>query len=179
MRLLVTAVLAATAFAVPATASHPAPVCNLVVDPVGDVQPYDAALDIVSADVASGVNTVVGVVRLRSTASGLTLSASGARWDFRFAVDGAAYTFQARRDALGGYTATVLRNGTAAGPVALVVTGTEIRWTVPRGLILSGSGAVFAGLGAATYATPLDLTEDVTFSAATYTDGTPSCVKAA
>jgi hypothetical protein len=182
------ATFAATAVAVvalPGTAgaSHPRPVCNLIVDPIGDAED---AVDVVSGDVASGATTVVGALRLRTLTPNDPTTLTGTRWDLAFTAGAARYTFSLRRDALGAITSTFTRRPvfgavtTIAAPYTLL--GSTVRWTVARtdvpDLPAAPAYDPLSDLVATTYATPLDLTADVAFATQPYLDGWPSCLKA-
>src|SRR5687767_10137621 len=70
----------------------PKPVCNLLVDAVGDARLVVIdmpGLDIVSADVASGPSTVVTVIRVRSL--GGTEMTTGGTWEFTWKFGTASY----------------------------------------------------------------------------------------
>ena len=190
---LAVALAALTAAAVPADAKPkpppPKPVCNLLVDPAGDTSPSSPQLDILSADVASGLQTVVGVLRLKSLGVSDPVVALGARWELSFSTTGARYTFAAERNAAQVMTATFTREGdglTTVYPATVFMdtTTSQVRWMVPRKLVRelpsSPAGDVaLAKLAATTYALPTDHVVDTAFSSAVYLDGTPSCVKAA
>jgi hypothetical protein len=187
-RLAVTALAAGGVVVVgaaPASAAKSPPSCRLLVDPVGDVSPsYSAVVDVVSADVASGDTTVVGVLRVRDLRASDTATASGARWDLGFDVNGTRYTYGLRRDAQGFYTATFSRGPVVvAGPMKFVLGTDSITWTVPRSAVkdlpAKPHGDLLSGLGAETYASAADVAADRATSKATYTDGAPSCVPAA
>ena len=164
----------------------PPPACTLLVDPTGDVAAptYAGDVDILSGDVASGQSTVVGVLRVRDFGTSYPATASGARWDLGFDVNGTRYTFGLRRDAQGFY-ATTFSRGTlvVTGAVQVLVGNASITWTVPRSAVpdlpATPAGDVLSGLGAETYASAAGIAADRATSNARYADGAPSCVHVA
>lgn len=193
-RLVTVAALAAAAVTtLPASASKPVqkPVCNLLLDAIGDATtpplPSDPALDILSGDIASGATTVVGVLRVKDLPAGTSLAATGSRWDLGFSVGGARYTYSFSTDVLGRSTATLTRTGgtvvkTIPVSAAANFATNEIAWSVPRSAVVElpavPAGDPITGINAATYDSPVARTVDVATSKAVYADGAPSCVKA-
>lgn len=158
----------------------PPPVCNLLVDPVGDGGGVlkSKALDFTGADVATGKKTVVGVIRVVSTATAndpdLLL---GASWTLNFSVKGVKYSFTRTRAA---GTAARYTYGFSNGTTPTVVESpTEIRFTVPRSTVpelkkanmvldtIAVTSQIFTN-GGESGTTPR-----------TYRDLTPSCLKPA
>lgn len=190
----------------PAAAAKAKPVCQLVTDATGDATladgtPNRAALDIVSADVATGARNLVGVVRLASVATDPTLAtgvtyrlswtAGGVPQEFRLAVfsDGTRVVLF-DPNAVGGQT------GDEIDAKAVVDSATSsITWTLPRkaNKVLAKKGTKFSGLSVSANApfnlktpsaSPVTFTGQMSFlpgdtasSGKTYTDLAPSCVK--
>lgn len=200
------AVLAAAGLPAVASAAPAKAACQLLVDAAGDgttsgVVPHRDALDILSADVASGPRNLVGALRLASTASDPTLThgvtyslswtAGGTTQLLSYAVfqDG---TTSARFDP----RAVVGDNGPTHTVKVVVDPATStITWTVPRKLnpVLAKRGAKFTQLAAASdpkvnlrtpAASPVQFNGESTLASAddasggkAYTDFAPSCVK--
>lgn len=138
---LVAAVLAATVLAVPAVAApRKAPACRLLADARGDghdravEQIASPALDILSADIATGRSTVVAVLRLASVEIGSDVATvEGARWALGVRSAGIPYAFEYRRSRLGD-TYEVTHNGDPVSGVTAVVDtkAATVTWTVGR-----------------------------------------------
>lgn len=122
------------AFAVKKTPPPP-PLCNLLVDPKGDGGGtlHSPALDFTGADVATGKKTVVGVIRVVSTATANDPDvALGATWNLNFSVKGKGYTFQRRRIAGAAAQYQYTLEGAA---VPATETATEIRFVAQRSAV--------------------------------------------
>lgn len=139
---LVLAVATSTvAVAAPKAASKTAPLCKLVVDPPNDLlsgafldprlapvgRPYDPALDILSADVASDANTLTGVIRVAKLTVGDPLAPTGRIYRLEWKV---------RSTGQGGYlvaqitpTGNLFQLGSGTGVVDTVKN--EVRISVP------------------------------------------------
>ncbi len=145
----------ATAYA----AKKPTPMCKMITDPDNDggmkpagfIVKSDAA-EITGGDVASGKKTVVGLLRVKSTSiSGDTWGNLGVTVNLSFVVQGATYTFSR---SYSGSSVTNRFKGAAGWtdlPASQVkVTGTEIRWTVPRSAVpgLKKPRQTFSGISA-------------------------------
>lgn len=166
----------------------PKPTCNLVVDPAGDALFQSSQLDILSGDVASSLERVAAVLRLKSLDGQEPATALGARWDFSFQIIPGVgrYTLSARREASGATTATLTRDGGTALPVQVTLdpSRSQVFWSAARSNFKELhpeviSKAYFFGFSARTYAGPLDLEADVAVtSTGKYIDGYPSCLKA-
>jgi hypothetical protein len=191
--------LVALAALVVATAPAHATACPLLTDAAGDVMPggvqppvpvgagLSHGLDIVSADVASGATTVVGVLRVRSLELD-PFTYGFAHWNLMWQVGGTRYAVDARRamDTSGAFLGAFHRSNALPVPVAVAVdpaAGT-FTWTVPRSWLpeLAAPGATFDGLHART-GEPLTFLTDVAGTpfdpVPMYVDGTPGCVSAA
>lgn len=183
------------------------PACQLVVDAAGDATSFGAvpsrdAIDILSADVASGARNLVGVVRLASAASDPTM-APGATYRLGWTVGGIAQEFALVRYSDGGSVVTFDPNTGALNDEisakALVDSASSsITWTLSRKANpqLAKQGAKLGALyvvadAAANLAIPrpnpavpsvtiganIGGGGDEASSGKTYTDRAPSCVK--
>lgn len=166
----------------PSYTHPPKPVCNLVVDALGDVQMNVAALDIVSGDVASGSGYVAAELRLRGSSD---VPPDGATWTFGWRLGAHTYSFEATRSATQDTVARLVvtdDGGTSTtAPATAVFEGPRIHWTTPRANVPDlATATTFTGLRATTArgTAPATTTADQATSNATYTDQYPSCVKA-
>ena len=89
LALAVTGVTAFGASAAPASK----PVCNLLIDPTGDVTVPSANLDIVSADIASDARRLTAVIRVSKLATSDGTAPTGVAYSFRFKLPGSAVQF--------------------------------------------------------------------------------------
>jgi hypothetical protein len=124
-----TLIIVATA-SVAGAASRPAkvpPVCNLIVDPAGNVKSGDQSLDIVSADIAADVNNVTVVFRVAklTPVTADVMSPTGRYYAFAWSYEGQGGRI-AVQDAP---TGTSWSGG--AGRGVLDYAKNEIRMTVP------------------------------------------------
>jgi hypothetical protein len=166
-------------------------VCNLLVDGANDEGSAPAApsLDVRSADVATGADDVVAVVRVRDL--GGSDPAQGATWSFGWTLGTTRYAFDVTKDATGRQGAPRLVVTPAGGTsstvdavtVVLDATANTIRWTTARANVPDlATESTFTALRADTWrgtgATATAATAaDTATSNATYDDRTPSCVK--
>lgn len=171
------------AVAAPALAAKP-PVCKLLLDNKGDGYPQPTgpavkspALDITSADVATGKTQVVAVLRLATTDAGSDpLSIAGMEWSVNFVARGTSYSFQRRYAGGVGSQYRYELNGSNVG-----VTGnqnkTEIRWTAPRSRVpeLKKANTVFDTIAATSRW--FTFNADAGGTSKKYADRTPSCLK--
>lgn len=189
------ALVVAGALAVPAGAA-PKTLCLQIVDDPGDASfagtSHDA-LDVVSADIATGKRNLAAVVRFKSLAADPVLT-GGTTYTFGFSIGGVPHTFTYKTYATGETLAT-LTVGTGLDAVtdlvdAVVDRGAStLTWSVSRRAVLAlrKTGAKLSGLsvtsafatnaavpgGSYSFSTPVD-------SASTgrpYTDMTPTCLK--
>jgi hypothetical protein len=189
--------LAATAVATPAFAkAKPKPVCKLVLDIEGDAhrRPVtalpvtifeSAALDITSADVASGAKTLVAVVRVKTTdVSSDPYAPLGYGWSFNFRIMSTAYSLERRRSIDSNGSASYKDTFTIGTTSAALPAGsktsmdaTSYTWVIPRSAIPGfKKKSVLTGLQAVT--SVFGGNADAAGTAKTYLDLTPSCVKA-
>jgi hypothetical protein len=162
----------------------PKPVCNLVTDPKGDVATGDAALDIVSADVATNATTITGVIRVAKLSSPDVMAPEGMFFQFNFT--GSAGQTGQHLDAQLLPTGNVFQGGAGTGVVDLAKS--EIRISVPLSQWTAASTIVpgppfhnfivYADHGNPVVAAPDSFTfaGDTATGKTTYTPGTPSCV---
>lgn len=167
------------------------PVCQLVKDVEGDGRSQGVpvfqskALDILSADVASGKNTVVGTIRLKTTqTSGDSMAALGMRWSLAFQIAGTDYSFTMQR----AWSATGASSDSASSRMAgeggptptLKVDATSITWTVPRSAFASLKKPKMAFSSIAAGSNIFGGNADSAIGGQVkYTDLTPSCLKPA
>ncbi len=172
------------------------PVCNLVKDGTGDAEivSRQAALDIVSGDIASDAKKITAVMRLDGTPSGGNpQAAGGTRYYFSFSVPGAEHAqYLSALVPFAGQpsfrTGQIVADGTRrtftndSEPVTGSIKGKQLTITAPvsafaeRGRIKPGTK--LSGLTAETFALVgvfLISVDDA--SGKTYVSGTPSCVK--
>jgi len=177
--LCVLAAVAALAVTTPANALT----CPMLTDDLADGRSVAVgaiqsdALDIVSADLASGATTVSVVLRVVALPDDPILWL-GARWSVGWRIDGVAYSVTARRSA--GRSA-VYTGGFSHGPAALAVdapAGT-FTWTVDRAdlPVLATPGKAFIDLYASTG--PFAGNGDAASVMQTYVDQDPACITAA
>ena len=196
LAVLATASLAAAGAAVPAHAAKA--VCLQIQDVAGDgtllVAPQNqAALDILSGDVATGGRNLVAALRLGSVTPDPAL-VGGVTYTLSFTAGGTKHSLAYRRYA-GGEQEAELTVGegidaltTSAGYLVDVNTNT-VTWIVPRKQVaaLKKPGAKFTGLLAATgFANNVkaptgsmkgSVGADTATTGRSYTDGTPTCLK--
>lgn len=171
-----TGLLAASATA----GAAPKPVCNILTDASGDSSPN--ALDITSADIATGKTQVVGVVRVKSmqTESEPT-RLLGLKWTLAYQIAGTDYSFAMERTS-NGLTSTDTASSMVAGetgPVpTLKVDATSITWTIPRSVVasLKKPKQLVGSIAAMSYL--MRGSRDTAITSTKYPDLTPSCVKA-
>lgn len=178
----------------------PKPVCNLVTDPKGDAggptgANNDAAMDIVSADIATNAKKVTAVIRVQKLAATSTNYPQGLSWRLNFSVGDAKYFISAISDRDGvvgqsGYTDPTSGQGTIAGAAIATLDEkkNEVRITssstafagqinLKVGTVISELGAVTGaiaqvpGVGNLRYPTL-----DTTTGGEDYKGGTASCV---
>jgi hypothetical protein len=127
---LVTALLcAATAAVVPATAGHAAACPAALADPAGDAPSPD--VDIVRAEVATGVRTLVVRLKVASLTPPAGTPLAPVNWTVAFSSRGVTYAFYRQRGP-GGGTTNGHSVGTAAVPVSVTTDATTITWTAAR-----------------------------------------------
>ena len=181
--------------AVPAVAASKT-VCLQVVDDTGDgnvgASSHDA-LDIVSADVATGKKNLVAAVRLKSLAADPVL-AGGETYTFAFSIGGVAHLLSYKVYSTGETKATIsIGEGidavtTLVSAVADPGTAT-ILWTVPRKSVpaLKKPGGKLTGLVAhtgfglnaqlQTGTSEFSSGSDDASTGRSYVDNTPTCLK--
>jgi hypothetical protein len=183
-----------------ATAKAPKAACNLITDRHDDAYLLSTSattvalpeLDVQSVDLASGARTVVVVMRLGSTKfAAQQLLTGGGTWSVTYHVWGVVVTLDyTMAPGAGGptFTATgsISRDGRAstAVPVTADVSGTMLRWTMPRSALteLAKRRGIFSALFAQANAGGLAhdyAPDDGRAAPATYLDRSASCVKAA
>lgn len=193
---LAVAAVAAGSAAVPAHAAKA--VCLQIQDVTGDgtlqgqVPDAQDALDIVSADIASGTRNVVATIRLKSVSAQPGGTGSGVGYFFYFTVGGVGYKLTHYTDVTGQTSGGVIANGAPAVPVDTALdpaTGT-VTWTLPRKAVagLKKPGAKLTGLsvesaraivlpmpngGSSRTSTP----NDTASTGRSYTDGTATCLR--
>jgi len=177
--LCVLAAVAALALGTPANALT----CPMLTDNLGDGRATvvlgveSDALDIVSADLASGATTVSVVLRVAALPDDPILRL-GVTWAVTWQIDGTALTVEARRPP-GGNAA--YSGAFSYGPVAFAVdvAGGTFTWTIDRAAIpqLDTPRRKFMYLSATTKLSwqPADMG----WSAQTYVDRDPACITAA
>lgn len=189
---IVCAVALAVATTAPAAAAPKKPkpkptMCYLVVDEKGDGYTQAAgpvlksdAMDIHSADVATGNTTLVAAIRLETTESdGDPVAAFGLKWTFTFTISGEKYEFyRVRAPGIEGtYTHGMEPNPKNVKVVWEAKDGT-VKWIVPRSAVpellkpgkkvlgtLAANGKMFVTNG------------DSASSLNTYPDKHPHCLK--
>lgn len=195
-RTLLTAVVVALAATTSAHAAKPKPkpvtYCNLLKDNTGDGRSStysfvtSPALDVVTADIATGKNELVAVLRVtnQNTAGDNWLTVGGYGWVFGATAGGIPYTFTYNRRGMfngGGerFSATV---GTAPVTATFSVVGNTFVWKVTRKQLTAlnkKAGQTFSAFHAESQFN--GSTADSAYSAPTvkYPDKALSCVKAA
>jgi hypothetical protein len=192
--LLCSVVIGLTATTAPvALAAKPKPrptVCYLLVDQEGDGKAAAAGsvkspmMDILSADIASGAKTVVGVLRVKTTKADSSdpVGMLGVRWYLNFQVQGVNYSLTYRRspgasDAYTGNAMTTDDGRNIAVPATIV--GNTIVWTIQRADVpgLKKVNTYIQKITAST--SPVVSNGDAADTQKKYLDKTPSCVKAA
>jgi hypothetical protein len=192
--LLLTAVAATLATMTPAmaaTKAKPITDCNLVQDKTGDGHSStysfvsSPALDLVSADIATGKGELVAVLRLGGTtttdSNWGTIGSYG--WDLKAQAGGVSYEFQmTRRTPLNGggdhWSATV--GGADVAMKATKITANSLEWHISRSLLTAlnkKAGQVFTAFDAHTsWNSSTADTPDKALPK--YPDKAKSCVKA-
>jgi hypothetical protein len=189
----------ATAVCVPAVAAHVTadaantakkrvkPVCKLVTDGSGDAKgtgtavatpSSDANLDIISADVATNVTTLTGVVRVSKLATNDSMAPTGWQYMVTFGVGDTTTSI----NAVFGPGGTSWNGGKGTGKI--IAKKKEIHISVPLSQLSVPitPGTVITGIGARTYRVggsdqvALGLV-DTADTSKTYLAGAKSCVK--
>jgi hypothetical protein len=198
--------LGAPAFAATKPKPKPKPVCMLLTDATGDgttmgAVPSRGALDIVSADLATGSRNVVVVLRLASLASDPTLT-TGVSYTVSWGAGGVGqtvlllqYSDGTRVSSFDPDTAFGKNDGEGAVPFLVDAATSTVTWTIPRKAnpVLAKRGVKFGSFEATATpsfnvstasATPVSFTSSASVlsgddaqSGKTYTDLAPSCVK--
>jgi hypothetical protein len=206
VRVLAALAAGAALLAPVAPAAHAAPLCHLITDQAGDArlgggtnpsgQPTYDSLDILSADVASGKNNVVAVLRLKTLKPDQTL-VGGRTYLVRWNVNGASQRFTYNVFAQTNRQEFLFNAGTVKNRADRVVTGkldekaATITWTVPRKYddALVKKGGKFIGLAAEARVGlnteppallgPLRISNvaDDAATTSSYTDKTATCLK--
>lgn len=178
--------LAVTTAPALAKARPPAKVCNLLTDIPGDGKSatggdviQSPALDVISADVATGAKTLVAVIRVTTTNTASdNMALLGMRWTLNTKINGTDANFAVYRTwgTTDGRTVSVTGAGTAKPvltiqPNAYVITVDRKAFTAlkPGAKIAVQAAASFVGVNNADTAT----------SSRVYVDRQPSCVGAA
>ena len=191
------AALAAAALALPAQAATSGTLCLQITDATGDssfngAPLAPASLDILSADIATGAQNLVAVLRLKSLTAE-PYQATGTSYSFEFTLGGAAqklgYAVSATGTSIATYTPAGLGSDVPA-KATLDTAAATITWTVPRksvaglktkgakltGLGVSASPAVFVESGGSSFSF-VGNPADTASTSKSYTDGTKTCVK--
>lgn len=165
------------------------PVCNLVTDPKGDgsfiATPNSKALDVVSADIATGAKTVTAVIRVDGMGSD-PQTTLGVEYKINFTVGGMSQFLRYQRSTGLGETYDYGdQSGTNAGSVSKGTADGAID-TAKGTITISAPKSEFAGLkgGTATAIVAksylslgaLFETADTATGTTPYKDLTPSCV---
>jgi hypothetical protein len=177
-----------------AAVKKPKPLCKIITDESGDGSSRSVglisspALDILSADIATGKKTVVAVLRVATTdVKSDTWIRLGYRWSLSFNIQGINYAFQRQTttDKVSGavtYSDTYTV-GTNAGPMpagsVTKMDATSYTWTIPRSAVpgLKKPRQVLNDLQTISYVNGGNADQAAT--ATKYPDQYPSCVKAA
>jgi hypothetical protein len=163
----------------------PKPVCNLIKDAnndatgtgTGTAGPYDANLDILSADIATNATTATFVVRLAAMDANDNNAPTGAAFEFAFTAPTGPGDSRAIVGPAGDkWPATTGVKDTAKK---------EIRWSVPLSSFSKLNlkpGVKLTGLTVSSWrwVSPSDVVlgqVDTGTTNSTYTTGSPSCVK--
>ena len=181
-------VSAATAAPKKKKAAKPAPpVCHLLTDESGDGYPSvpgpaakSDALDITGGDVATGKNTVVGVLRVKTTdTANDPLALAGMEWTLSFKIKETQYKFKRMRLAGANETYSYQFLGGTVLQKDLKVTesATEIRWTVPRKGVPDLKKAKMVAHTLTGTSRWFTFNADDATTLKTYADLTPSCLK--
>jgi hypothetical protein len=170
----------------------PKPVCNLITDETNDsggLYKSSKALDVTSADVATGKKTLVAVVRVQTTdMSNDTWAPVGYSWFFGWTIVGTKYAVSARRSFSSADMAFTYKFQWTIGTTTIdwpsswakpTIDKTSYKFVVPRSAIpgLKKSKQVLVDLQTGSGA--FGGNADQASSAAKYPDLYPSCVKAA
>jgi len=189
---LLAPVATAPATAKPKPKPKPKPVCFLITDESNDSggsYKSSKALDVSSADVATGAKTLVAVLRVQTTdMNGDTWAPVGYSWFVGWTIQGVKYAVTARRSLdtskaawtyKFAYTIGVTETDWPDSWAKPVIGPTSYTWTMPRTAIpgLKKPGQVLTDLQSGSGA--LGGNADQASSKNTYKDRTPSCVKAA
>jgi hypothetical protein len=191
---------AAAGLAAPAASAAPRakpPVCLLITDPAGDATVAGGqgpdAIDIVSADIATGSRSLMAVIRLRSTSTGSdATTAPGVTYTWSWSVGSVKQRLTLTRYA-GGEEVSSFDDGAggvaAAHAAPYAVEPGTITWTLPRKVDAALRKGVRLTDLAVSATASLNLKEQgfsgsVTFlggddaaTAKPYTDLTPSCLR--
>jgi hypothetical protein len=170
----------------------PKPVCFLIKDDLNDSggsYKSSKALDVTSADVATGAKYLVAVVRVQTTnMDGDVWAPVGYRWFFGWTIQGVKYAVSVRRSLdttkaaytyKWSYTVGLTESDWPDSWPKPVITPASYSWTMPRTAVpgLKKPGQLLVDLQAGSLA--LGGNADQASSATKYKDRTPSCVKAA
>ena len=193
LRLAVTAATGLSLLAAGGAVAAPKPVCNLVSDAAGDVMLPSAALDVVSADIATDAKKLTGVIRVAKLANSDGTAPTGFAYNFRFKVAGSPTQFYLLASNVPSpigqttfeYGTIELNRLTPLGDAkgVLDLAKNEVRVTAPTALgpVTVKPGTKIVDLQAITQRRFVVLlsTADSTVidEKRTYTAGTPSCVK--
>lgn len=169
-------------------ASAPKKVCNLVRDGKGDgvyfATPNSRPLDVVTADIATGVKNVTVIVRLDSLQSD-TWTQQGAQYKVNFTAGGVNQYLRVQRSALGDNFDYGDQTGPNAGTVSLgEAFGNidEAKGTVtmfaPKTAFKGVKGGTITAIVARSYFSTVAAYSpaDEALSTAKYKDRTPSCL---
>ena len=193
LRLAVTAATGLSLLAAGGALAAPKPVCNLVSDPTGDVTLPSAALDVVSADIATDAKSLTGVIRVAKLANSDGTAPTGFAYNFRFKVAGDPTQFYLLASSVPSpigqttfeYGTISLNRLTPLGEAkgVLDLAKSEVRVTAPTSLgsVKVKPGTKLVDLQAITQRRFVVLLSSadstVIDEKKTYTAGTPSCVK--
>lgn len=175
------------------------PVCNLITDEEGDATafavlpsgfPNAPALDVLSADIATGAKNLSAVIRVKDIDAGDTIPTAAHTYYFNFNVGDTALFIHGDADGTGGVgdNSSGLRSDFSNKVVTKVdTTKNEITMTVPlseitpKAKITPGTRLtalnVFAQRSVNLVAVNFTPTADDTSEGSDYKAGTPSCLK--
>jgi hypothetical protein len=193
---VLTALVVALAATTSAHAAKPKPkpitYCNLLKDNAGDGKSStysfvsSPALDIVSADIATGKNELVAVIRVtnQSTSGDTWLSVGGYGWVVGATAGGVPYTFTYNRRGMfnGGGETFSASVGTSPVTATFSVVGNTFVWKVTRKQLTALNkkpGQVFAAFHAESQFNGSTADSAYTAPSVKYPDKGLSCVKAA
>jgi hypothetical protein len=171
--------------------AKPKPVCNLVTDETGDgsfiVTPNAKALDVVSADIASGAKTVKAVIRVAGMESHPT-TALGVEYKINFTVGGVSQFLRYQNSTgLGEYYDFGDQSGTNGGSVsngdadgAIDKAKGTITITAPKSAFPGMKNGTATDIVVRSYVSLGAVFEEADDAVGTkpYKDMTPSCVAA-